>query len=182
MAAPVDAGGLPGFRERGVAKRLPQRPHPLARALLGQQGHALPGRGIAVPDDQVRVRVGRVPARLVKGGQPRRPPRRQRLGEGMHQCPPPRPVELARQGDGQFVDDAGVLPVALFLRVQPSPRRVRLERHPGAEHDRLRLRPRDVADMRPGRPGRMGAPADRAHGQAVDRNGRTPSGTDCPRP
>ena len=100
----------------------------------------------------------------------------------MHERPPPRPVELARQGDGQLVDDAGVLPVGLFLRVQPSPGGVRLERHPGARQDRLRLRPRDVADMRPGRPGRVGAPADRAHGQAVDRNGRTPSGTDCPRP
>lgn len=70
MAAPVDAGGFPGLRERGVAKLFPQRPQPLARALLGQQGHALPGRGIAVPDDQVRMRIVRVPARLVNRRDP----------------------------------------------------------------------------------------------------------------
>lgn len=182
MAAAVDAGGLPGLRERGVAKLFPQRPQPLARALLGQQGDPFPGRGIAVPDDQVRMRVGRVPSRLVNGRDPRRLAERRLLPVVPHQLPPSGQIELARQGEGQLVDDAGVLAVGPFLRVQPSPGGDGLERHPGAEHDRLRLRPRDVADMRPGRPGRVGAPADRAHGQAVDRNGRTPSGTDCPRP
>lgn len=177
MAAAVDPNGLCGLRKRRVGRLLPQQPHPVARPLLGQHRHPPAGPRIAVTHDQVHMRVGGILPGLVDGGEPRRPPRRQPLGEAAHELAPLPPVELERQGDGQLVDDAGVLAVGPLLRVQPRPCRTAFDRHPGAAQISFGIGPGDVADVRPRRPRRVGAPADRAHVQAVDRDACTHSST-----
>jgi hypothetical protein len=139
MAAPVDPRRRPGLCECRVDGPLPQIPDALASSLLGQQRHPLSGLGIAVPDDQVRMRVEGVPPGLVQRRQPRRPASRQSLGEAPHELGPPPPVEFARQGQHDLVDHPRVLAVVPLLPVQPSPRRLALERHPGADHLRPRL-------------------------------------------
>lgn len=70
MAAPVDPRRLCRRRKSGIAGVFPQQPHPVARAFFRQHRHALAGRHITIPDDQVRMRVVRVLARLVDGGEP----------------------------------------------------------------------------------------------------------------
>ena len=170
MAAPVDADGLHGVLKGLVDLLLPQQPHPVARPLLGQHRHAPAGLVVAVAHDQVHVRIVGVPARLMDRGQPRGAFIGQALGKAAHEGAALPPVQFERQGGGELVDDPGVFAVGFFLRVQPSPRRLRLHRHSGAQHVGLRRGPCDVANMRPRRAGGMGAPADRAHVQAVDRD------------
>lgn len=175
MAAPVDPRPLPGLLQGGVDGFLPQRPEALAGPFLRQHRHPLPGFGIAVPDDQVRMRVGRVLPRLVQRRQPRGALERGFLTKDPDQIPALPVAELARQGDDELVDHAGVLPVAPLLRVQPPAGRLALDRHAGADHLGLRIGPGDVADVRPRRPGGVRAPADAAHVEAENRDAVPPA-------
>lgn len=68
--APVDPRRFSRLLQGGVGHLLPQQPHPVARALVGQQRHTLAGRYITIPDNQVRMRIVRVGPGLVDGGEP----------------------------------------------------------------------------------------------------------------
>jgi hypothetical protein len=116
------------------------------------------------------MRVVPVVARLVDRRKPRRTVLRDLTGKASHQRLPLPCVQLARQGQHELVDDAGVLPVALLLPIQPCPRRVRGLGHALGHEDGLGAFAGDVADMRPCSAGRMCRSADAAHVQAVDRN------------
>jgi hypothetical protein len=175
MAAPIDARELSRLSQGGIGGFLPQQPHPVASALLGQQRHPPAGVDVAVSDDQVGVRVRSVVPGLVDRRQPRRPARRQLLGEGADELGPPPWIQFERQRQHDLVDDPGVLSIRRFLGVEPASGGVPLDRHPRADQRGLRAWPGDVADVRSGGAGRMRAPADAADVQAVDRDPRPPS-------
>jgi hypothetical protein len=172
MAAPVDALRPPRLPQGGVGGFLPQQPHPVASALLGQQRHPPAGVDVSVPDDQVGVRVRSIVPGLVDRRQPRRPARRQLLGKAAHQLGTLPSIKFAGQRQHDLVDDAGVLTVGLLLSVEPAAGGVSLDRHSRAQQLGLHVRPGDVADVRSGGAGRMRAPADAADVQAVDRDPR----------
>jgi hypothetical protein len=116
------------------------------------------------------MRVVCVVARLVDGGEPCGAVLGDASGKASHQRLPLPCVQLARQGEHELVDDAGVLAVGPLLPIQPCPRRVRGLGHALGHEDGLGTFAGDVADMRPCGAGRMCRPADAAHVQAVDRN------------
>jgi hypothetical protein len=63
------------------------------------------------------VGIVRVPSALVDRRKPRCPPLRHPLGKDHDQLAPLQGVQLTRQGSGDFVDHAGILPVLPFFLV-----------------------------------------------------------------
>lgn len=134
----------------------------LAGSLARRAQDALARQVVAVADDEVRMGVMGIRSRLVDGRKPCRPTIGERFGELMDELAPLCGVQLARQGEHQLVDDAGVLAVAPLLRIEPSPRAVAVGRHPRRHDDRRGRLAGDVTDMRSGRTRRMGRAADTA--------------------
>lgn len=137
MRAPVDPLRPPCGLQSAITGLFPKLPHSVNRALVGQLRHPLAGFRIAVADDQVRMRIVQIRSNLVKGGEPRRAALGERFRESLHQFLSRELVQFTRQGQHDPVDDAGVLAVGFFLRVQPCPRRVSLLRHASSHDDRL---------------------------------------------
>lgn len=175
MGTPVDPLRPSCGFQRSITGLFPELPHPVNRALVGQLRHPLAGFRIAVADDQVRMRIVQIRSGLVKSGEPRSAALGKRFRESLHQFLPRELVQFTRQGQHDPVDDAGVLAVGFFLRVQPCPRRVSILRHASGHDDRLGRLAGDVAEMRPCRSGRMGRSANAADVQAVDRYARLAS-------
>ena len=170
IGAPIDPGALLGLRQRLVGDVLPQRPHPIAGALVGQLGDPLAGDAVPIAHHQVHMRIVLVLARLMNGGTPGRPALGQPFGKGRHQGPAFVRSELPGQGDRQLVDDPGVLAIGLLFPVQPGTGGTAISGHALAEQIRLGIGPGDVANMRPRRPFRVGGLADAAEVEAVDRD------------
>ena len=119
MGAPVDPLGPSCGLQGAITVPLPERPHTMDSALVREFGHTAACLRVAVPQDEMGVRVVRVRAGGVNGRQPGCPPGAHILGKRPDQALPPRAVQLARQGNDDLVDHAGVFAVGPFLCVQP---------------------------------------------------------------
>ena len=160
---------------------LPQCPHPLHGPLVRQLRHALARAVVAVPDDQMHMRVARIPAGGVNGRQPGRLAGGQIVGKRLDQAAPVLPTEFAGQRHDDLVDHAGVLAVALFLPVQPCPRRCRGGGHSRRLDQRRGRGARDIPHMCSGRPRGVGRSPHARQVQTVNRNRLLPDFSGGPR-
>jgi len=101
------------------------------------------------------MRVADILAVLMDGRKPRGAALRDPLGKCPDQLRPLQRMKLAGQGHHDLGENPGVFPVGPFLPVQPPAGRVAPCWHPLGHDLGLRIRAGDIADVRPGGPGRM---------------------------
>ena len=173
--APINPLVHAGAFQGGVAHPLPRPPQHFGRSGLGHAQSHLARLQVAVAQHDMGVGIVGILALIVDSGQPCHPALGHFGGEGADQLDPLHSVQFTGQGDGHFVDDAGVFAIRFLLLVQPCPRLATpltssRNGHVGADHFAAGACPRDVAHMRPCRSCGMGRSANAGMLEVVNRH------------
>ena len=168
-AALVDTLLAPGALQRAIDLLLPNVAETLGAAGFRRQHNAPAGLNVAVAEDDMGMGIVGVALAGMDRGHPRSPAFGHAFAECMEEFDLLVAAQLERQGHDQLVDDARVLAVILFLRIEPLAGGA-VGRHTGAKDDRAGIRAGNVALVKACGAGRMLAPADVAVVQAEDRH------------